>query len=116
MELTAMTDVTAIPAATQGWIYPIKTGASGLEAPAAATAGGKITMSAQTVSATNADSVFLIINTTRGTCAAVTWTKADPHVEATFSLPMSAGDELALVQVTEDGTTEFADANFVISI
>jgi hypothetical protein len=111
MELTVLTDVTAQPVATQGWVYPIKTGASGLNAPQASSSQ-VLTMTAQTKSGTTQDSNFLLIDTTRGTCVPVTWTKADQHLEVTLGLGILKNDELALVQVTEDGTTEFADVNF----
>ena len=72
-------------------------------------------MNALTASASNGDSQFILVNTTQGTFDAFTWTKADAMDNATISLTMAASDELALVQITEDGTTEFADGTFVVS-
>ena len=115
MELTALTSVTANPVATQGWVYPLKTGASGVKA-AAAFSTFKLTMNAQTKSGTSADTEFLIINTTTGAYANITWDKADQFVEDTASLIVSKNDEIAVVQVQEDGTTEFADANLVCTL
>ena len=115
MEMTAKTSVTQQPLATQGWIFPLSTGASGVDAPNSGSSI-KVTMSAQTASATNADTTFVIVNCTQGKSASVTWTKADPHVEDTASLSVLINDELALVQVTEDGTTEFADASIALNI
>ncbi len=115
MELTALTSVTANPVATQGWVYPLKTGASGIKA-AAAFSTFKLTMNAQTKSGTTEDSEFLVINTTSGAYANITWTKADPFVEDTASLIVAKNDEIAIVQVGEDGTTEFADANLVLTL
>jgi hypothetical protein len=111
MELTVLTDVTAQPVATQGWVYPIKTGASGMNADG----NGKrveISMMAQTASGAAADSKFIVVNCTRGISAEFTWTKADPQVNANVVLRTVLNDDLAIVQITEDGTTEFADAVF----
>lgn len=114
-ELTAITSVTAQPLITQGWVFPLTTGAGGMAAPV----GGTITrvdMGAGTKSGTTADSKFILVNVSQGTCVEFTWTKAEPIDYADVSLAVSAGDELALVQITEDGTTEFADANFQIAM
>ena len=115
MELTAKTSVTQQPIATQGWVYPMKTGASGMNAPE----GGnvlEIEMQAQTKSGTASDSTFLFVNATKGTFGSFVWTKADPFVSASTNLSIVAGDDLVLVQVTEDGTTEFADASFAVRL
>lgn len=114
MELTALTDVTQQPQATQGWVLPIKTGADGVRASAAAVYKN-VDMVAQTKSATNNDSVFLLIDTTKGTYSEFTWTGGDPTDQATISLNVSKNDKLALVQIQEDGTTEFADVSFEVS-
>lgn len=115
MELTAMTSVTAKPLATQGWVYPLKTGASGMSVPAS---GDTLTvsMNAQTASGSNKDSTYLLVNTTKGTSAAFVWAKTDPTYEQTVTLPFARGDDVALVQITEDGTTEFADTYFQVLI
>lgn len=115
VEMTAMTDVTQQPLATQGWVYPLETGASGLSSPVRGTID-LVSMMAQTASATNNDSVFLVLNITQGTFAEITWTKADAYVEATADLDVLIGDELALIQVKEDGTTEFANAQFNLRV
>ena len=75
MDLTAYTSMSTQPLATQGWVLPIKTGASGLDAPVNA-GTVKIDLNAGTKSGTNADSKFLLINATKGTFVAFTWTKA----------------------------------------
>ena len=115
MEITALTSVTATPVATQGWVYPLSTGASGIDAPMS-TATIKVSFSAGTISGTAADSKFLVLNTSRGEFAAVIWTKADAQDEDTGTLQVVKNDELAVVQVTEDGTTEFADCNISITL
>ena len=106
-----MTSVTAQPVATQGWVFPLTTGSSGMKATGSGSSFA-ISMMAQTISGTAKDSTFLIVNVTKGTSAPLVWTKADALVNATVTLTHVTGDELALVQVTEDGTTEFADAIF----
>lgn len=115
MRLVSFTAITQQPLATQGWVYPLETGASGVPIEFA---GDSVTVSmqAQTVSGSTADSIFLVVNKTKESCVAVTWTKADAFVTATVSIDFSVGDELVLVQVTEDGSTEFADATFAISV
>ena len=115
MEITAFTSVTTQPLITQGWVLPLVTGADGVSSPVKSTVT-KVSCSAQTASATNANSVFLLINTTTGASSSFTWTKADPNLEATVSLAVRIADEVALVQITEDGTTEFADANFILTL
>ena len=70
-------------------------------------------MQAQTSSATNNDSVFLIVNTTTGDYDSFTWTGGDPTDQDTVGLSVKKNDKLAIVQCIEDGTTEFADATFI---
>ena len=114
MELTAKTSVTQQPLATQGWVYPVSTGATGIPAT---TAGSSIvvTMMAQTASGSAANSTFLVVNCSTGVTAEVVWTKADALVKSTVAFAVARGNEIAIVQTTEDGTTEFADANFEVS-
>lgn len=115
IELTAKTSVTQQPLGTQMWVFPLKTGASGVPVPG----GGSIADvrgQAQTPSAENADSVFLLVNVTRGTFATLTWTQADAFESWTATLVVEKDDELVVVQITEDGTTEFADASLFATL
>jgi hypothetical protein len=115
-EITAITTVTTVGLITQGWVLPMKTGASGWNDPGAATTTLlDVTANAQTASATNDDSEFLFINCTTGAFDTFTWTKADPNVSASLSLTMKLNEDLAIVQVIEDGTTEFADASLSVT-
>lgn len=114
-ELAAITSVTAQPLITQGWVYPLNTDAMGIRCPARGTVT-RVDLQAQTKSGANADSKFLLVNRSQNTCVSFTWTKAEPCDFAAISLPVSEGDELVLVQVTEDGTTEFADAMFLLAM
>jgi hypothetical protein len=107
-EMTAITSVTAQPVGSRFYVYPLITGATGLALPDACTFT-KCTSNALTKSATNADSVFLLINARSGATATFTWTKDVASVAATVSLSAIAGDHLLVTQITEDGTTEFAN-------
>lgn len=114
MEITALTSATQQPQATQAWVYPLQTGSAGI--PLNFTGNiNKITANALTKSASNADSVFLLINKTKNTFVPFTWTKATALVSAAVALTFSTNDEILLVQVTEDGSTEFADASFYLA-
>lgn len=114
MEITALTDMTTQPLLTRSWCLPLKTGASGAQIMTAATKF-TVSMAALTKSATNADSVFLLVNCTRGTSQPFTWTKGLAIHTAEVAIKAYLKDQLAIVQVTEDGTTEFADANIMLA-
>lgn len=115
MELTVLTSVTQQPLATQGWVYPLKTGASGVKS----STGGhhfSIDAMAQTVSGSTGDSKFLVVNCATGASAEFTWTKATGfNTVSSVELAVTKGDQLAIVQVTEDGSTEFANAQFFVN-
>lgn len=115
MELTALTDVTAQPLITQGWVLPMKTGSDGMAVPVAGTIT-KIAMNASTKSATNADSTLILVNSTVGTSQSFVMAKGDPTQSFTISLVVAINDKLTLVQITEDGTTEFADVSFNVMV
>ncbi|MGB5286937.1 MAG: hypothetical protein WBN42_00465 [Ignavibacteriaceae bacterium] len=115
LEVTAFTSMTTQPLGTQAWVLPLKTGADGIAVPN----GGSIStvqMQAQTKSGTAADSTFLLVNVSNGTADDFTWTKGDPTDSDTVSLTVSAGNKLAIVQITEDGTTEFADCTILAKL
>lgn len=114
--LSAMTSVTAQPLGTQGWVLPLVTGADGVQAPSRGRfVVTRVNMQAATKSGTSADSKFILVNVTTGAFVSFTWTKADFIDQADISLAVSTGDKLALVQIQEDGTTEFADATFIVT-
>lgn len=114
MEMTAITTVTQQPQATRGYVLPYKTGASGYPIPGTGRIT-KVNMNAQTASGSTADSKFLLVNVTKGTIDDFTWTKADACDSDTVSLYCNADDEIAVVQVTEDGSTEFANASLLLT-
>jgi len=61
--------------------------------------------------------VFLLVNVTQGTFDTVTWTKeviADR--DATVSLAVAAGDEVALMLLQEDGSTEFSGSSVILEL
>lgn len=109
MEITALTSVTQQPLATQGWVYPLKTGASGVRMSEATTID-RVDCVAITNSGSTGNSVFLVINTDQGTFGTVTWTKATSPLAADIDLVLANNEHLAIVQVAEDGSTEFAGA------
>ncbi len=76
----------------------------------------KLIFNFNTASGTTADSIFLLINVTAGTWQSYTKTKATAYQEVSGDLAVTAGDELVLCQVTEDGSTEFADGSVIIEI
>ena len=53
---------------------------------------------------------------TQGTFVQITWTGADVADHVTVSLAVTDGDLIAIQQITEDGTTEFADVAFHLEI
>ncbi len=107
---TTRSTYTAQPLITQGWIKGLSTG-SGFKMQNACSIG-RVQMTAQTASATNGNTTLLLINLTQGVHREIEWTAADimDSDEATV-LDMDADDELAIVQVAEDGSTEFANVN-----
>jgi len=115
MELTALTSVTQQPLITQGWVCPLKTGAEGVPVKEKGTIT-RVDMQAGTLSGSTADSKFILVNTTTQTVAEFTWTKADAKDSAVVSLAFNINEELMIVQIIEDGTTEFADATFIVSM
>ena len=114
MEVTALTDVTQQPLATIGYVFPLTTGAIGVRMPRTGTIV-RVDCSALTISAANADSRFLLINATQGSFYEFTWTGAVAD-QVTVDLGVNADDEIVLVQVQEDGTTEFAGASFYLTM
>lgn len=79
---------------------------------------GKITetsWSAVTVSAGNNDSDFLLLNLTAGTHTIITYTKAlKADSDDPTDLTITAGDDLLLMQLDQDGSTEYANVNLVL--
>lgn len=105
--------VTTQPLGTSAYILPFTAG-SGVRVPMDCTIA-RACLTAQTASAANNDSVLLLVDITKGTFSPVTWTKADYCKTASCSLACSSGDYLAVVQVREDGSTEFANANLLLT-
>lgn len=112
-ELTAITTVTQQPLGTSATVLPIVTGALGLPVDGDRWVN-RIDGVAGTVSGANADSIFALLNVTKGTAVAFTWAQTLAIDGADVVLELSDGDSIALVQVQEDGTTELADAAFII--
>lgn len=108
--ITAFTSITTVPLGTRVYLTEFKTAVGdGLKLPTKGTVN-RLTWFCSTTSAANGDSKLLLLNLTRGTCAVVTLTKATVVGEVTgLGLGFAIGDELAIKQIAEDGTTEFAD-------
>lgn len=103
------------PIGDQIWVLDLTHG-SGLRMVAPGSVVG-VQFTADTASGTADDSQFLIINVTKGTYVAATWTGGDVMDRVgDLSLAFDAGDELAVQQVVEDGATEFAGANIVLEL
>lgn len=76
-----------------------------------------VDLTALTESATNNDTELLLINRTQGTFVLLTWSGGDEIDRVTgLSLAVTAGDELVVHMISEDGTTEFADAQLILQI
>jgi hypothetical protein len=74
-------------------------------------------MHATTASATNNDTVFLLVNVTSGAYDTITWTKGDiMDIDDTVSLAVTADDEVALMVLQEDGSTEFASSSMILEV
>jgi len=114
-EVTAFTSYTQQPLLTSGRVFPLTTGAAGIKLLTADARTNisitEVTLSAMTVSGSTADSKFMVFNLTRGTYALVTWTKATGFLTVALASPLVffQSDELAIMQVQEDGSTEYAD-------
>lgn len=116
MFLTAKTTITAQPLGTIAYVKPVVTGTVGIPV---ATKGAftKVACNALAAAGTAADSKFLLINTTTGASVGFTWTKTTAAQVVTLAadgLAVTAGDEIALVQIAEDGSTENAGAAFYL--
>ncbi|HUU82113.1 MAG TPA: hypothetical protein VM243_01295 [Phycisphaerae bacterium] len=104
---------TTIPLGSQAWALPLNAGDGIVMQGSGRIARANLT--AQTASGTANDTVLLVVNVTRGTCDEITWTGGDTtETDATLALNYGRGDKIAIVQVAEDGTTEFANANILL--
>lgn len=113
-EYTAITTVTADPIGSILTVFPITTGATGVRVSSTSTYT-KADMYAFTASAANADSEFVLINATRGRTEPLTWTKAVAHDQVNIDFRCNRLDQILLVQIKEDATTEFAAASLVLA-
>lgn len=112
--ITAFTSMAAKPVLTRAWVLPI----SGSPVEGVTGLSGTITNIegfAKTVSGTNNDSKFLIINKTTGLFAEFTWTKGVARVSQAISLAVAAADQVVIRQWQEDGTDEFTDGFFTLT-
>lgn len=106
-----------VPLLTQVWTLPLTAAAAdGILFPAtqALFTIVIVNMSAQVASASGTDSHFILLNATTGNFVSFAWTAEAAVDAAAVSLQVSANNELLLIQVQEQGTTEFQDALFVL--
>ena len=110
-------DITTTPLATQAWLLELGAACgTGVRMPMAGTINAA-QCHATVASGSTADTVFLLVNVTQGTFDTVTWTKevvADR--DATVSLAVAAGDEVALMLLQEDGSTEFGGSSVILEL
>lgn len=105
----------AAPVAQQLWALKWGTG-TGVVCPFTGTID-RVDLTSRIKSGDTANTVFLLINKDQGTAATLTWTKEIPVLSLTgLDFSVTAGDELILQQMTEDGTTEFTDVNVIAHI
>jgi len=103
------------PDVTQIFMFRVDAG-NGIPIPYAGTIS-KATFIPKTISALNNDSIFLIVNVTAGTWDTITYTAGENQdQDATISLAVSVDDEIVMIQIQEDGTTEMADLEILLEI
>lgn len=113
MRVTAYTSSTTDPQADTV-VLGMTTIGTGLNMPSAGTISS-VGFSASTVSGTNANSTFLLMNLTQGTHSLATFDKTTIiDNDDITDLAIVAGDDLAVLQLQEDGTTEHADVNLLL--
>jgi len=112
--ISAFTSTTTEPVVTQVWTYHLSTMA-GIPAPVTGSVAS-IMFNFNTASGSTGDSYFLLGNVTQGTYQSYTKTKATVFEIVAGVLAVTEGDELVLMQVAEDGSTEFADGSGTLLI
>lgn len=111
VRVSAFTSVSTAPALDQLWVYPLNAG-TGLRFGSAGTLSRVDFLTSTTLSASNADSRFLIVNGTTGASYVFTATKAATvSTDTTIALACATTDQLAVMQLQQDGSTEFAGVN-----
>lgn len=106
---------TTEPLVDQIWFYFGSTFTHGLEMPTAGNIDA-VYFNFRTASAGNADSIFLLWNITQDTFQSYTKTKATYAQKVTGTLAVAENDLIAIMQVTEDGSTEFADGDIQLQL
>ena len=111
--VTAYTSSTTDPQADT-IVLGMTTIGTGINMPTAGTFTS-VGFSAVTVSGTNADSTYLLMDLTKGTHSLLTFTKTTIiDNDDITDLDFSAGDDIAVMQLQEDGTTEHADVGLTL--
>ena len=111
--ISAFTSVTTQALLGQAWLGLVDTG-TGFNVPFNSTLVS-IGFTAATVSGTNQDSAFTVLNLTQGTQTAAVFAKTTiVDFYDVADLAFTAGDELVVLQLWEDGTTEHANVNMTL--
>lgn len=111
--VSAFTSITTVPLGSRVYIRDFAHGI-GVQALAARTIRA-LQWTVGTNSGSTADSQFLLVNITKGTFQDFTVDKGIVAGQETgLALGLSAGDLMAVVQVKEDGTTEFANMSLML--
>lgn len=107
--ISAFTSSTTEPLVSRIYLRDLTHGV-GIKWPVTATVK-YVRWNAGTLSGATADSKFLLINLTQGTCGVFTITKAIAAGEygTSLGLGVSEGDSVIVVQIQEDASTEFAN-------
>lgn len=112
--ISAFTTTTTETVATQLWTYHLST-MSGIPCPVTGDVK-RIYFNFNTASGTTGDSYFLLGNVAQGTYRAYKKTKGTVYEDVAGTLAVTEGDELVLMQVSEDESTEFADGSATLKI
>ena len=107
--LSAFTSIGTVPLGSRVYIHDLASYTTAWKWPVAGVLRA-VQWNAGTASGSNNDSVFLLVNLTRGTCQKFTMTKATVCGEdATLRMGMGQNDRFSIVQIGKDGSTEFAN-------
>jgi hypothetical protein len=112
--ISAFTSIVTVPLGTRVYLLNF-TGGTGLPLWATCNVTGA-NWKAKTISAANNDTLLFLVNWTAGTYVVLTLTKALALGTAAATLAFTAADQLGLVQIQQDGSTEYADVQLWLSL
>lgn len=107
LEITAFTSITTAPVMTSAQLATLNNSSIIGHRVSQSGAFSKVDMMTRDHAGTANDSVFMLVNGTQGThSGAITWTKTTTSDQDAAVLSVTLDDEVVLVQIVEDGTTE----------